>query len=160
MGCEDTGRNPTDRGKQGSKIHLLVDKRGAPLSVVITGANRHDKTAAVDLILSVVIERTSKKQHLCADKAYDSTDIREFVNLKGYTPHIKANPRNSKRQVPEPQGLAETIYPARCSRRRTYPLLAHQAPQHPHSQVKKTANWLALVPFACAHILLDMAAFG
>ena len=39
---EDTGRNPTDRGKQGSKIHLLVDKRGAPLAVFITGANRHE----------------------------------------------------------------------------------------------------------------------
>lgn len=31
LGGEDTDRNPTDRGKQGSKIHLLVDKRGAPL---------------------------------------------------------------------------------------------------------------------------------
>ena len=33
-----TGKNPTDRGKSGSKIHLLVDERGAPLAIFITGA--------------------------------------------------------------------------------------------------------------------------
>ena len=114
LGCEATGRNPTDRGKQGSKIHLLVDKRGAPLSVVITGANRHDKTAATDLIISLVVERPDKEQHLCADKAYDSADIREFVTLEGYTPHIKPNPRNSKSSdLSEPETLSETTYPAR-----------------------------------------------
>ena len=43
LGGEQTGRNPTDRGKQGSKIHLLVDEKGAPLSLHITGANEHDK---------------------------------------------------------------------------------------------------------------------
>ncbi len=51
LGGEDTGRNPTDRGKQGSKIHLLVDKRGVPLAVFITGANRHD-TAGFTMIES------------------------------------------------------------------------------------------------------------
>lgn len=126
LGRDGTGRNPTDRGKHGSKIHLLVDKRGAPLSIVITGANRHDKTAAVDLIVSVVIKRPNKEQHLCADKAYDATDVREFATLEGYTPHIKPNPRNSKRKAPEPQELAETTYPAKRSRRRTYSLLARQ----------------------------------
>lgn len=39
-----TGPNPTDRGKNGSKRHLLVDGRGVPLSLVVTGANRHDVT--------------------------------------------------------------------------------------------------------------------
>jgi transposase len=42
LGGEKVGKNPTDRGKLGAKINLLVDERGAPLSVVLTGANRHD----------------------------------------------------------------------------------------------------------------------
>jgi transposase len=33
---EAVGRNPTDRGKKGSKRHLLVDGRGVPLSLVVT----------------------------------------------------------------------------------------------------------------------------
>jgi len=43
LGGEKTGKNPTDRGKTGAKINLLVDGRGAPISIVLKGANRHDK---------------------------------------------------------------------------------------------------------------------
>ena len=158
---EGVGRNPTDRGKQGSKMHLLVDKRGAPLSVVVTGANRHDKTVAVNLIASVIIERPDKEQHLCADKAYDSADIREFVILEGYTPHIKANPRNSKHpKTVQSRGLAETTYPAkRWVVERTLSWLTKRRSIRTRWS-KKTANWLALVQFACAHILFNMAVFG
>ncbi len=34
-----------DRGKLGSKRHIVVDERGIPLAVTITGANRHDSKA-------------------------------------------------------------------------------------------------------------------
>ena len=37
-----TGKNPTDRAKLGSKIHILVDQHGSPLSVFVTGANEND----------------------------------------------------------------------------------------------------------------------
>ena len=37
-----TGPNPTDRGKLGTKRHVLTDGQGIPLSVVITAANTHD----------------------------------------------------------------------------------------------------------------------
>jgi hypothetical protein len=43
----------------------------------------------MDLIVSVVLKRpTQKEQHLCADKAYDSDDLREFVDSAGYIEHI------------------------------------------------------------------------
>jgi Transposase DDE domain len=34
--------NPTDRGKPGSKYHLLVDRRGIPLAAGLSAANVHD----------------------------------------------------------------------------------------------------------------------
>lgn len=34
---ELTGPNPVDRGKFGSKIHLITDRTGLPLSVGISG---------------------------------------------------------------------------------------------------------------------------
>ena len=37
-----TGPNPTDRGKPGSKYHLLVDRGGIPLTVCLSAANTHD----------------------------------------------------------------------------------------------------------------------
>src|SRR5215217_5473913 len=45
LGGQKTGNNPTDRGKLGAKINLLVDGRGAPISIVLTAANRHDKVS-------------------------------------------------------------------------------------------------------------------
>jgi hypothetical protein len=41
-GGELTGPNPTDRGKPGSKYHLLVDRGGIPLAVGLSAANTHD----------------------------------------------------------------------------------------------------------------------
>ncbi len=38
-GGQETGRNPTDRGKLGSKRHLVVDVRGIPLVILVSGAN-------------------------------------------------------------------------------------------------------------------------
>jgi putative transposase len=42
LGGESTGRNPTDRGKQGVKRSILTDGRGVPLAAAVEGANRHD----------------------------------------------------------------------------------------------------------------------
>jgi hypothetical protein len=41
-----TGPNPTDRGKSGSKIYLITDRNGLPLSLGISGANMHDRPEA------------------------------------------------------------------------------------------------------------------
>jgi len=68
LGGKGTGKNPTDRAKMGGKIHILVDQRGAPLSIHVTGANQHDKWAVTALVLSILIKRPTTTQHFCADK--------------------------------------------------------------------------------------------
>lgn len=141
-------------------MHLLVDKRGAPLGVVITGANCHDKTAAMDLIVSVIAPRPNKKQHLCADKAYDAVDLREFVVLKGYTPHIKHNKRRGKDPESLEMGLGEVTHPARrWVVERTLSWLAKRRSIRTRWS-KRLANWLALVQLACAHILFNLVFSG
>ncbi len=48
-GGQKTGPNPTDKGKQGLKRHVVVDRNGIPLSVIHSAANVHDsKVARVD----------------------------------------------------------------------------------------------------------------
>ena len=37
-----TGPNPTDRGKAGSKHHVLTDRGGVPLAATVSAANAHD----------------------------------------------------------------------------------------------------------------------
>jgi len=168
LGGEKTGKSPTDRGKRAAKINLLVDERGAPISVVLTGANRHDKVSAIDLIVSLLIKRpANKEQHLCADKAYDATDVREFVSSEGYTAHIKVNPRRTKGGGEESSGESSQQYispkkphPARrWVVERTISWLTKRRSLRTR-WAKKAENWMALVQLACAHILLNLAVFG
>ena len=160
LGGEKTGKNPTDRGKRSAKINLLVDERGAPLSVVLTGANRHDKISAVDLIVSMGLKRPAhKEQHLCADKAYDATDVREFAASEGYTAHIKTNPRTADGDS-DTEDLKEKTHPARrWVVERTISWLTKRRGLRTRWS-KKSENWLAMIQFACAHVLLNVAVFG
>lgn len=48
-----TGPNPTDRGKNGSKIHLITDRNGLPLSLGISGANMHDSLGLEPLVRGI-----------------------------------------------------------------------------------------------------------
>ena len=50
LGGDETGPSPVDRGKSGTKRSLLCDRRGAPLSIVVTAANTHDKVVALETI--------------------------------------------------------------------------------------------------------------
>jgi putative transposase len=187
-GCQ-TGKNPTDRGKLGAKINLMVDERGAPLSIILTGANRHDKISAIDLIVSVLVKRAANKeeqQHLCADKAYyddadaaaaAAADVREFVASEGYTAHIKINPRRSKKkkkkkkknaqgtgeECPPNDGGGTTNSKVHLARRwvveRTISWLSKRRGLRTR-WAKKSENWLSFVQLACAHILLNLAVLG
>ena len=49
-GGAKTGKNPTDKGKAGSKRHLVSDRRGVPLCVMLTAANTHDSMLFEELV--------------------------------------------------------------------------------------------------------------
>ena len=72
MGCgvDAIGRNPTDRGKAGSKKSILVDGGGGPLSAVVAGANVHDTKLLRMTLESIVVRRLEGAQNLCLDKGY------------------------------------------------------------------------------------------
>jgi putative transposase len=160
LGGTETGKNPTDRAKCGSKIHILVDQRGAPLAVHITGANRHDKCAVVAVVLAVVVPRPTRTQHFCADRAYDYADVHEFVLTAGYTPHIKHRRRRGEPPAPVGDVPGEVRFPARrWVVERTFSWLVKRRSVRTR-WCKKAANWLALVQFACAHILCQLAIYG
>ncbi|MFB7260586.1 IS5 family transposase [Streptomyces nojiriensis] len=98
-----TGPNPTDRGKLGSKIHVICDRNGLPLSVGISGANLHDSQALIPLmrgippIRSRYGPRRRRPTKLHADKGYD------FDHLRGWLRRRQIVPRIARRGV-EPSG--------------------------------------------------------
>ncbi|GAA2401025.1 hypothetical protein GCM10010404_68570 [Nonomuraea africana] len=47
---ELTGPNPVDRGKNGTKIHMITERTGLPISVAISAASTHDSLALEPLV--------------------------------------------------------------------------------------------------------------
>jgi transposase len=96
-GGAETGPNPVDRGKRGSKYHLVVDRAGIPLSVGLSAANVHDSQLLeplVDSIPPIVGPRGRpgrprfRPAKLHADKAYDSREKRRALRARGIAPRI------------------------------------------------------------------------
>jgi transposase len=92
-----TGPNPVDRGKSGSRYHLLVDRRGVPLAVVLSAANTHDSLLleqVVDAVPSIKglrgrpgrPRKRPAKLHLY--KGYDYPRCRRALRRRGITPRI------------------------------------------------------------------------
>ena len=61
------------RGGLTSKVHIAVDALGNPLRFILTPGQRHDITQAENLMEGLPCE------HLLADKAYDSAEIRDHI---------------------------------------------------------------------------------
>ncbi|OSY49042.1 Transposase DDE domain protein [Streptomyces fradiae ATCC 10745 = DSM 40063] len=84
-----TGPNPTDRGKLGSKTHLITDRNGLPLSLGISGANMHDSQGLEPLVRGIPPIRSRRGPRrrrpakLHADKGYDYDHLRRWLRKRG-----------------------------------------------------------------------------
>ena len=93
-GGEHTGPNPSDKGKKGSKRHIMVDRNGVPLAVVHTAANVHDSKVfeeAVDAIEPICKPRgrpRKRPKKLHADNGYDFGRCRKALRKMGITLRI------------------------------------------------------------------------
>lgn len=84
-----------------------MDGRGVPLSLVVTGANRHDVTQLELVLEEIVIERPEDvEQHLCADKAYDGQPALQVIVSKGYIPHVKTRGQEVEQKKANPDWKA------------------------------------------------------
>jgi putative transposase len=94
LGGERTGKNPTDRGKLGTKRSLLTEAAGVPVGLAVEGANRHDKKLAEATLESIPVDRpeptAESPQGMCLDKGYDYDDTRALVVEFGFTAHVRA----------------------------------------------------------------------
>ena len=91
------GPSPTDRGKPGSKRHLVSDRKGVPLAVVLSAANVHDSKVleeAVDAIEPIKRPRgepgrpRKRPEKLHADKGYDFGRCRKALRKRGIKARI------------------------------------------------------------------------
>ena len=87
-GGELTGPNPTDRGKAGTKYHVVVSTDGFPLAAIPSAANVHD-TRLFPHLLRLAQVVCAAIGRLYADAAYDSADNRTLCLHDGIQPHIR-----------------------------------------------------------------------
>lgn len=66
-----------------------MDERGVPLSIVVTGANRHDVSQLAKVLDAIIVERPETDQHLCADKGYTGDPAQQTIKDRRYIPHVK-----------------------------------------------------------------------
>lgn len=150
------GKNPTDRGKQGTKRSLLTEGGGVPIGVVVEGSNRNDFKLLRETIESIAIERpkpmAEREQGMCLDKGYDYDEVREILVEFGFTAHIRARGEEAQEAIKREAG-----YKAR-----------RWVVERTHSWMnrfrailirweKKAANFLALLHLSCAYITFKQA---
>ena len=88
------GANPVDRGKPGTKLHLVCDATGLPLTAAVTAANVNDTTMFEAVVEDVPAVRTpsgrrrTRPVKLHADKGYDSRANRAYLRRRGIRPRI------------------------------------------------------------------------
>jgi transposase len=80
------------RGGRNTKIHAITDAKGRFLSLLLTGGQAHDCPPATRLIRG-----TKPAKRLLGDKAYDSAELRQWLQERGTKPVI---PNTAARKQP------------------------------------------------------------
>mgnify|MGYP003382499625 CR=1 FL=1 len=71
---------------------MLLDGRGVPLSLVVTGANRHDVSRLKAVLDAIMRERPSppirRNKYLCGDAGYGGAPALKAIEEHDYIPHV------------------------------------------------------------------------
>jgi transposase len=140
-----TGPNPVDRGKAGSKLHVLVERTGLPLAVGVSAANVNDGEALQPLVPAIPAVRSRRGPRrrrpakLHADKAYDAADLRAFLRQRRITPRIARRGVESSQRLGRRRWIVESALSWLLGRRRL--TLRYE---------RKGANFLAFLGLAAA----------
>ena len=139
--------------KKGTKRSLLVDATGAPLSLIVSGANRHDVKLLATTLDQIIVRRPRptrrRPQHLCADKGYSGRPAAAVMRDRGYTPHVRQIGQEPRRGRGRRRARRWVVERTHSWFNRFRKLLVRYE--------KKEANFLALLQCAAALICWRMA---
>jgi transposase len=107
QGGDGTGPNPTDRGKSGSKHHVLTDAQGIPLNATTTAANVNEVTQLLDVLVHMPPvggkpgPPRQLPERIQGDRGYDSQPLRVLLRWLGVTPVL------ARRNIKHGSGLGK-----------------------------------------------------
>ncbi len=88
---------------------MLVDGRGVPLSLVVTGANRHDVSqleAVLDAIMVETTQSTTDGTSTCARCWVYRRPALKVIEEHGYIPHVKGRGQEAGELKRDPEKKA------------------------------------------------------
>lgn len=121
-----------------------------PIAVVVAGANRHDMKLVESTLEAIIIPRPEptpeRPQNMSLDKGYDYPEVRELVDLWGYTGHIRSRgeERVEKGTIPGYRARRWVVERTHSWLNRFRRLLIRWE--------KDVENYIAMLHFACAYI--------
>ena len=87
-----------------------MDGRGVPLSLVVTGANRHDVSQLKPVLEAIMAKRARPQQrrskHLCADAGYTGAPALRIIEAHGYIAHVKGRGEEACEKKRDPRKKA------------------------------------------------------
>ncbi len=77
---------------------MVVDERGVPLSLDVSGANVHDVKNIAFMVYGTAIKSPEATQNLCLDNGYRGEKARSIIEDADYVPHVsgRSTERTSK----------------------------------------------------------------
>lgn len=87
-----------------------MDGRGVPLSLIVTGANRHDVSQLEAVLDAIEVKRPTppkrRHKHLCADNGYRGSPARAVIESHHYIPHVQGRGAEARELRRNPQKRA------------------------------------------------------
>ena len=105
FGVDCTGRNPTDRGRRATKLSVLVDDLGIPVSFLTSPGNTSDMRL-FNPVFDAAVSPLERDIEVFADKGYDSRANREDNLVVKYILAL-----NKYTSSPGPPFFYNTIHP-------------------------------------------------
>lgn len=109
FGIDCTGRNPTDRGRRATKLSVLVDDLGIPVSFVTSPGNVSDMRLFSPVFDAAMIP-LHRGTEVFADKGYDSRANREDCQGRGLRDRLFRRRTTNGRRTHAKRGVVERFF--------------------------------------------------
>ena len=154
----------------------MTDKKGIPLSALVSSASTHDINLVTEVVDNTVIKRQKSKsssykprsgrgrdrrQHLCLDKGYKSAREEQELIKRGYVLHI---PNKKKRKWENEEEVKVIPFRKKYSPKRW--VVERTNSWHNRFRKlftryeKKAENYLGLIQFSCCIIIYRKIILG
>ena len=89
---------------------MLVDSRGAPLSLIVTGANRHDVSQPEAVLDALILPLPQRDPFLYADRGYEGEPAQTILASYGYLSRVHRKKRKRVRPPKNRRWVVETAH--------------------------------------------------